>query len=127
MTMESLKMVLIPFIVLMAPVLITALVLRYRRVRTEMRYQLLLKLTESGLALPAHLPGEATPQQCDRRRALVLIGSGLGLSLTLLALPLHYHLARPVSELWGFGVFPFVLGLGYLVNWFLTRRGSARE
>lgn len=121
--MEILPMLLIPALVLLPPVLITALVLRYRRRRAELRYQFLLQLAESGVALPASLPGEATPQTCDRRRALVLLSGGLGLSAMLWALPLHYHVGRPVSELWGLGILPVALGLGYLGNWWLTRRG----
>ncbi|MGQ3054099.1 MAG: DUF6249 domain-containing protein [Roseateles sp.] len=124
--METLAMFIIPALVLLPPVLITALVLRYRRVRAEMRYQFLLKLVESGAALPATLPGEATPQQCDRRRALVLLAGGAGLSATLVSLPLNYHLGHPLSELWGLGILPTALGLAYLGNWTLARRGSAR-
>lgn len=124
--MDTLPMFIIPALVLLPPVLITALVLRYRRARAEMRYQFLLKLAESGTPLPSTLPGEATPQQCDRRRALVLLSGGLGLSTMLIALPVHYHVGRPVSELWGLGILPVALGLGYLGNWLLTRRGGGR-
>lgn len=122
--MDILPMLIIPSLVLLPPVLITALVLRYRRSRAEMRYQFLLKLAESGVALPATLPGEATPQACDRRRALVLLAGGIGLSTTLLALPLHYRAGHPLAELWGLGILPIALGLGYLANWYLTRRGG---
>ncbi|MEG3192761.1 DUF6249 domain-containing protein [Lysobacter sp. D1-1-M9] len=115
----------IPPLVLLPPVVIIALVLRYRRTRAEMRYRFLLQLAESGVALPASLPGEATPQHCDRRRALILLAGGIGLSVTLLALPLDYHVGRRLSELWGLGILPVALGLGYLGNWYLTRRGSA--
>lgn len=122
--MDMLPMLVIPALVLLPPVLIIALVLRYRRTRAEMRYQFLLKLAESGVALPATLPGEATPQQCDRRRALVLLSGGIGLSTTLMALPLNYHVGHPLAELWGLGLLPFTLGLGYLANWMLSRRGG---
>lgn len=122
--MELLPMLLIPAVVLLAPVLLTALVLRYRRVRADMRYQFLLRLAESGVALPSTLPGEATPQQSDLRRALVLIAGGLGLSGTLLVLPLQYHVGHPLAELWGVGILPVALGLGYLTHWFLSRRGG---
>jgi hypothetical protein len=122
--MDFFPLMLIPLLVVLAPVLITALVLHYRRTRAEMRYRLLLKLAESGVALPTTLPGEATPQQCDRRRAIVLIAGGLGLSATTLALPLHYHAGHALSELWGLGILPVALGLGYLGNWYLTRRGG---
>jgi len=121
--MLSLPMLLIPALVMLSPVLITALVLQYRRRRAELRYRFLLDLAEAGVPLPSTLPGEATPQTCDRRRALVLLSGGLGLSATLLALPLHYHVGHPVAELWGLGILPVALGLGYLGNWLLTQRG----
>jgi len=124
--MDFLPMLIIPALVMLPPILITALVLRYRRTRAEMRYQFLLKLTESGVALPASLPGEASPQQCDRRRAVILLASGIGLSVMLIALPLNYHVGHPLSELWGLGILPVALGLGYLTNWYLTQYGGGR-
>jgi Domain of unknown function (DUF6249) len=124
--MDTLPMLVIPALVLLSPILIVALVLYYRRARAEMRYQFLLKLVESGASLPTSLPGEATPQQCDRRRALVLLAAGVGLSATLVSLPLNYHVGHSVAELWGLGILPTALGLGYLCNWFLTRRSSER-
>jgi hypothetical protein len=120
--MDILPMLVIPALVLLPPVLLTALVLRYRRTRAEMRYRFLLQLAESGVALPTTLPGEPTPQQCDRRRALVLLAGGVGLSATLLSLPLDYHAGHRLGELWGLGILPVALGLGYLGNWYLTRR-----
>ncbi|MFY7973427.1 MAG: DUF6249 domain-containing protein [Rubrivivax sp.] len=122
--MENLTMLFIPAVVLLAPVLITALVLRHRRTRAQMRYQFLLKFVESGTALPASLPGEATPQQSDLRRALVLLAGGVGLSPTLVSLPLNIHVDRPLADLWGLGILPVALGLGYLGHWFLSRRGG---
>jgi len=123
--MEFFPILIIPTAVMLAPVLITALVLRYRRTRAEMRYRFLLQLAESGVPLPATLPGEATPQDCDRRRAVVLLAGGIGLSITLVSLPLDYHVGHRLAELWGLGILPVALGLGYLGNWYLERRGSA--
>ncbi|WP_158637069.1 DUF6249 domain-containing protein [Arenimonas daejeonensis] len=122
--MEILPVLIIPAALMLPPVLITALVLRYRRARAELRYSFLLKLAESGVALPATLPGEATPQDCDRRRALVLLAGGFGLALMLIALPFEFPRGHRVAELWGLGILPVVLGLGYLCNWFLSRPGS---
>ena len=120
--MEFLPMLIIPPVLMLAPVLITALVLRYRRTRAEMRYRLLLQLADKGVPLPGTLPGEAAPQDCDRRRALVLLAGGLGLAITLVALPIDFPRGHPVSQLWGLGILPVMLGLGYLGNWWLTQR-----
>jgi hypothetical protein len=119
--MEILLMSTIPLLVQLPLLVLIVLVLRYRRARAEMRYQLLLKLAEAGAALPTTLPGEANPQPDDRRRALVLLAGGLGLSATLLVLPLNIHFGRPIADLWGLGILPIALGLGYLANWALTR------
>lgn len=123
--MEILPVMIIPAVLMLGPVLITFLVLRYRRARAAMRYRFLLQLAESGAALPATLPGEAAPQHCDRRRALVLLAAGIGLSVMLLALPLEFPRGHAIGELWGLGILPVALGLGYLGNWYLSRRGSA--
>jgi Domain of unknown function (DUF6249) len=122
--MDMHPMYIIPPLVLLAPVLITALVLRYRRTRAEMRYQFLLKLAESGVTLPATLPGETTAQQSDLRRALILLAGGMGLSAMLLSLPLNYDVGHRLAELWGLGILPVALGLGYLSHWYLSRRGG---
>lgn len=121
--MEILPMLIIPALLMLPPILITVLVLRYRRERAEMRYRFLLQLAESGTALPATLPGEATPQHCDRRRGLVLLAGGIGLSATLVSLPLDFHAGHRLAELWGLGILPVMLGLGHLGNWYLARRG----
>jgi hypothetical protein len=122
--MESQLMFFIPAIVMLTPLCITILVLRYRRARAEMRYQFLLKIIESGGAIPAQIPGEVAPQYSDLRRALVLLAGGIGLSLTLMMLPVNYHVGRSLSELWGLGIFPISLGIGYLAHWWFTQRGS---
>jgi hypothetical protein len=83
-----------------------------------------LQLAESGTPLPTTLPGEATPQDGDLRRALVLLAGGIGLGITLVALPLEFPSGHRLAELWGLGILPVALGLGYLAHWFLARRGS---
>ena len=78
---------LIPLIVMMAPVLIVLIALRYRYRQTQARYQTLLLLADKGVDLPAQLLVEPQVAYCERRRALVLIGGGLGLMMMVLALP----------------------------------------
>lgn len=121
--MDFLAVLIIPAALMLPPILITSLVLHYRRVRAEMRYRFLLKLAETGAPLPATLPGEPTPQDSDLRRALVLLAGGLGLSIMLVALPLDFPRGHRLAELWGLGILPVALGLGYLANWYLTPRG----
>src|SRR4051794_29721482 len=67
----------IPLVVMIAPVLIVLTVLRYRYQQSQARYQTLLQLADKGAELPAQLLLEPHAAYCERRRALVLIGSGL--------------------------------------------------
>jgi hypothetical protein len=111
-----------PLFILMAPVLIVAMALRFKRKQTEARYRTLLQLADKGVDLPWAMLSEQQTPVMDRRRAVVLICGGLGLMLCLWALPVDDGEGRRIGELWGLGVLPVMLGLGYLLNWWLATR-----
>jgi hypothetical protein len=113
----------IPFVVMMAPVLIVWVVLRYRSQQTEARYRTLLQLADKSVELPPQLFIEPQVAYCERRRALVLIGGGLGLMAMFLALPGQLDNGLGIGSLWGLGLLPLMTGLGYLASWWLNRRG----
>ncbi len=117
---------LIPLVVMMAPVLIVVILLRYRHRQTQARYQAMLQLADRGVALPPQLLVEPNLEYSERRRALVLIGGGLGLMAMFLALPGHLDNGLGIGSLWGLGLLPLMIGLGYLASWWLNRRGKAR-
>lgn len=117
---------LIPAIVMAAPVLIALIVLRYRYQQTQARYRTLLQLADKGVELPPQLLVEPQIAYSERRRALVLISSGIGVMLTLLALPGQLDNGHSLHELWGLGLLPLMTGLGYLASWWLNRRGDGR-
>jgi hypothetical protein len=117
---------LIPLVVMAAPVLIVLMVLRYRHQQTQARYHALLQLADKGVELPTQLLVEPQIAYSERRRALVLISGGLGLMLTLLALPGQFDNGHGIRELWGLGLLPLMTGLGYLASWWLNRRGDVR-
>ena len=119
-------LLLIPLVVLAAPVLIVVMVLRYRSRQTQARYSMLLQLADKGTALPPQLLIEPQIAYSERRRALVLISGGIGLMLTLLALPGQFDNGHSVHELWGLGLLPLMTGLGYLASWWLNQRGDVR-
>ena len=123
--MEPIEL-LMPLIMLSAPVLIVLIVLRYRYQQTQARYRTLLQLAEKGVELPTELLVEPQIAYSERRRALVLISGGIGLMLTLLALPGHLDNGHSIHELWGLGLLPLMTGLGYLASWWLNRRGDVR-
>jgi len=113
----------IPLVVMMAPVLIVLITLRYRDRQTQARYHTLLQLADKGVELPPQLLVEPHLAYCERRRALVLIGSGLGLMAMFLALPGRLDNGLSIGSLWGLGLLPLMTGLGYLASWWLNRRG----
>jgi len=116
----------IPCVVMLAPVLIVLITFRYRYEQTRARYQLLLQLADKGVDLPTQLLVEPQVAYSERRRALVLISTGLGLMAMLLALPIQLDNGRSIGGLWGLGLLPLMIGLGYLASWWLNRRGDVR-
>lgn len=114
--------VMIPLVVIMAPVLIVLILLRYRYRQTQARYQTMLQLADKGVELPPQLLVEPNVVYSERRRALVLIGGGLGLMAMFLALPGSLDNGLGVGSLWGIGLLPLMIGLGYLASWWLNRR-----
>ncbi len=116
----------IPAVVMLTPVAILLIFLRYRAYVTRERYRTLLQLADKGVELPQHLLTEPAAFDTDRRRGLVLIAGGLGLMAMLLALPIESHDGQRISALWGLGLLPLMTGLGYLASWWLNRRDDMR-
>lgn len=120
------SMIFIPFVVMLAPVAILVIFLRYRADVTKERYRTLLELAEQGVELPHDLLVEPHASNSDRRRALVLISGGLGLMAMFVALPFDLASGQRIASLWGLGLLPLMTGLGYLASWWLNRRDDMR-
>ena len=116
----------IPLVVMTAPVLILLILLRYRYQQSQARYRTLLQLADKGVDLPSQLLVEPNVVYSERRRALVLIGGGLGLMAMFLALPGQLDNGLSIHSLWGLGLLPLMIGLGYLVSWWLNWREQER-
>lgn len=116
----------IPGMVMLTPVAILLIFMRYRTAMTKERYRTLLQLAEKGVELPHHLLVEPQPSDADRRRALVLISGGIGLMVMFLALPYELHSGQRIASLWGLGLLPLMTGLGYFASWWLNRRDDMR-
>lgn len=116
----------IPLIVMMAPVLIVLIVLRYRYRQAQERYRTLLQLADKGVELPSQLLLETQGAGDERRRGLVLIGGGLGLMAMFVTLPGQLDNGLGIGHLWGIGLLPLMTGLGYLASWWLNGRGDVR-
>lgn len=116
----------IPLVLFLGPTLIVLIFLRYRYLQAQARYGTLLQLAEKGVDLSSQLLLEPQGEFSERRRALVLMSAGIGLMAMFVALPGHFDNGLGVSSLWGLGLLPLMIGLGYLASWWLNRRGGVR-
>ena len=116
----------VPLFILSPPLLMVVGVLYYRYRRTQERYKLLLQLADKGVDLPQQLLVEPQIEYSERRRALVLIGSGLGLIAMFAALPFRLDSGQSLHGLGALGLLPLMTGLGYLASWWLNARESSR-
>jgi hypothetical protein len=112
---------------MLAPVLIVLIVLRYRYRANAGALSAAVAASRQGRG-SSHRSCLLEPQVAysERRRALVLIGTGLGLMAMFLALPIQLDSGRSIGGLWGMGLLPLMIGLGYLASWWLNRRGDVR-
>lgn len=117
----------IPLVLFLGPTLIVLIFFRYRYLQAQARYNTLLHLAEKGVELAPQLLAEPRMAYSERRRALVLISAGIGLMAMFVALPGHFDNGLGVGSLWGLGLLPLIIGLGYLASWWLNRRGGMRD
>ncbi len=110
---QQLQAIVAEIVVFGCPVLIVGLMVfgRYRRAR--ILHDTLRLMVEKGAAIPPELLVPQKPPVNDFRRGVLLIGLGVGL-MGLLAT----HWGRGI---WGLGLVPLMLGIGYLV---VARLGS---
>ena len=120
----GLGMIVVTLVAIIGPVMVLLRLMRHQTRQKEQRYRFLLDLADRQQTLPPELLLEPTPTDADRRRGLVLVSGGLGLFLTLVALPLEYNEGHRLSELWGLACLPLMVGLGYLVSWWLGERDA---
>lgn len=117
----------IPLVLFLGPTLIVLIFFRYRYLQAQARYSTLLQLAEKGVELAPQMLAEPRLEYSERRRALVLIGAGIGLMVMFAALPGHFDNGVGVRSLWGLGLLPLMIGLGYLASWWLNRSDGSRD
>lgn len=120
-------MLFIPGVVMLTPIVILVILLRYRSELTKARYRTLLQLAEKGVAIPGEMLIEPHANSADRRRGLVLISAGLGVIAMFLALPIELPSGQRIASLWGVGLLPLMTGFGYVAPWWLNRRDGVGD
>jgi hypothetical protein len=89
--------------------------------RRLMQHETVRQALERGAALPPHLLDPAPNPDADLRRGILLVSLGAGIGLLLAVLP-------DTHGAWGTGFVLGLLGLGYLLSWYLIgRRRAAAE
>lgn len=94
--------------------LVLALILYFRIRMERIRQQTIQLALDKGVELPRELIAPAS-RPSDLRRGLVLVSGGLGLAAVLAAV-------APEEGVWAAGLFPVMIGVGYLVYWGIEGR-----
>ncbi|MDM4768482.1 DUF6249 domain-containing protein [Pelomonas sp. SE-A7] len=109
------------------PVIVLIAALRHHARLQERRYAFLLELADRNQPLPPQMLTQRAPAEADRRHGFVLLCGAIGLWLTLVALPLEYTEGHRLGELWGLALLPAMIGLGYLLSWWMASRGPRQH
>jgi hypothetical protein len=98
-----------------APILLVAVILRYKMRRHAAVQETVLKLAERGLPVPSELlqPVErAKSPLADLRLGLIFVGVGLALGA----------LMHEVNGIGSVALIPLFIGAAYLITWFVGRK-----
>lgn len=103
--------------------LVIFIVAFYHFRRERVRHETLRAMVEKGVEIPPELlaPPAAAKKHSDLRRGLVLLGTGLGV-VGFFALIKDQEVP---DGIWGIGLIPALIGVGYLLVWWLEKRGLA--
>jgi Domain of unknown function (DUF6249) len=99
------------------PVLIVALALNYKSKRDRMIHETIAKLAEKGLPVPPALLSreEQSSGYRDLRAGMVLVAVGVALMI---------FFGQVSKSSWAIGLIPGLIGVAYLVSWYVDRRLS---
>ena|SRR5438132_4012360 len=99
------------------PIIIVIAILIHKARRTRALHDTVVRLAEKGLPIPPDLfidkPSE--DMRSSLHKGVVLIAVGLGLVIFFLTIPDRH---AP----WGVGMIPLLIGVGYLIVWWLESR-----
>jgi Domain of unknown function (DUF6249) len=134
----TLEAVLIPIVAILAtfgtPVLIVFFICYFKYRRRQENLALVREFLNKGLPVPPELLDPARSwgvhsvgkdslgrSKSDLRRGFSLTFVGLGITLA-------FYVNDPHSTMWGWGLIPLVMGIGYLISgWFENRQRKSGE
>ncbi|MEO8134998.1 MAG: DUF6249 domain-containing protein [Betaproteobacteria bacterium] len=94
------------------PIIIVIAILVHKATRTRRIHQTVVALAEKGLPIPPDLfvdrPSADTTSSLHKGVILIAVGAGLTI----------FFLSTPSRQgLWGVGIIPLLIGVGYLIVW----------
>lgn len=105
---------------MLAPILIVSTVMRYRQ--TQARYNVPLQLADKGVALSEQLLLEHHTAFCVRCRRVDSDQRQHRTDRDTPRVAVRFDNRGSVGQLWGLGLLPLMIGLGYLASWWLNSR-----
>jgi Domain of unknown function (DUF6249) len=99
------------------PIILVALILRYRMKRAHLLHQTILTMVEKGVPVPAELLNPPWRPKSDLRNGIALIAVGLGLGI-------FFAVTTGDSGAWGIGMIPLLLGIGFIIAWKIEVRNK---
>jgi hypothetical protein len=99
------------------PIVLVALILRYRMKRARLLHQTITTMVEKGVPVPAELLNPPRRSKSDLRNGIVLIAVGVGLAI-------FFAVTTGDSGAWGIGVIPLLLGIGFIIAWRIERKNK---
>lgn len=94
---------------------VVALILVFRSRNERTRHETIRLAIEKGVEIPSELLLPSPRRRSDVRRGLVLVSGGFGLLIVL------WLTSDPGERSWAIGIFPLMVGLGYLAAWWIER------
>jgi hypothetical protein len=93
--------------------------------RNRLLHETLRAMVEKGMEIPAAMLAPQTKQtksKSDLRTGVIAVSAGLGITLFFLALN-----GIEDNNLWGIGLIPLIIGIGYIVVWKMESKKGASE
>ena len=109
---KLLGVIIICAIFFLSPAIFLGVILYYFYRRRRLAHETAFMLAEKGIEIP---PALLRPQRNDLRNGILLITGGVGLTAFFMA---------TIEGLWGLGLFPLFLGLGYIIVWKLGKNNK---